>query len=55
MLKAQTVSVKSAPKLDAEALQGKWLIGTLHHDKGKTEFSRSYFGMAGPRGGKPTA
>jgi len=55
MLKAQTVSVKSAPKLDAEALQGKWLIGTLHHDKGKTEFSRSYFGMAVPRGGKPAA
>ncbi len=43
MLKAQTVSVKSAPKLDAEALQGKWLIGTLHHDKGKTEFSPKLF------------
>jgi hypothetical protein len=55
MLKAQTISVKAASKLDAETLKGKWLIGTLHHDKGKTEFSRSYFGMADLRGGKPTA
>jgi hypothetical protein len=47
--------VKAAPKLDAEALRGKWLIGTLHHDKEKTEFSRSYFGMAGLLSGKPAA
>lgn len=42
MFKENSVTVAKAKGMDAEALQGKWVVGKLHQDNVKTEFCDEY-------------